>query len=232
MTWCGRAQDGVYRRSMPTRPARARHHRRNVAWAVALTAALLLSATACGGDDDPGPTADATTTTTTAKSTTTVPPEKLPAGHFIDLHLPADLTAEEKEVAEAYRDASEAFARTLRDPSGDHPELPTYYSHNLLPETEGRLKDLRDAGQAVRRQNDGKLVISVVDTNITPAAAGLLVCLSDDSETYKVATGEQLKAAAPAHQVVVKMVDEGGRWKVEASPSRKASDGTERSCAE
>ena len=91
-------------------------------WALALTATLTLSAAACGGDDDPGPTADDTTTTTAKTTSTTVPPEKLPAGHFIDLHLPDDLTAEEKEVAEAYRDALEAFARAQRDPSDEpHP---------------------------------------------------------------------------------------------------------------
>ena len=101
--WGIPAPDADATRTGPAPPAE------RAAWALALTATLTLSAAACGGDDDPGPTAD-DTTTTTAKTTTTKPsprpsPEKLPDGHFIDLHLPDDLTAEEKEVAEAYRDA-------------------------------------------------------------------------------------------------------------------------------
>src|SRR3954468_3955510 len=98
MAWCGGLRQGVYRHPMSRRSTPG--------WvkpvaAGLLAAALALVLGACSGDKDPGPTADDTTTKPATSST--IAPEKLPTGHFIKVTYQSEVTPEERDAIESYR---------------------------------------------------------------------------------------------------------------------------------
>jgi len=140
---------------------------------------------------------------------------------------PPRFSAEQQAVIEAHDRGMRAYqaAATASDPSD--PALKDSFAPQFLRETQIRIQQRLENGQAVRDAQPSKARTSYVTVNVTPPTAALVTCEVDDRVVYRVADGTAVNAKVTTDRWSVAMTDEDGTWKISGRHQIQTWDGEE-----
>lgn len=188
--------------------------------AVLLTAALLASGACSRNKAKPrtakvtnttaGTTSAAPTSTTRVTTTASAPPANQP----LPLLLPRGLTAEQKQVARAYRDAIAAFLKAGRAPSASAALVGEHFAGPAYREVMQRLAKFTSTGSLGERPVTSVARLTLESIVGQGGSAQLRLCEVDDGVVVSAKTGMVLNDAISAYHTTVEMRLIKNKWRV------------------